>query len=84
MSELQADIEGAIEGLKYYASLATTSLGHYVKFEDGHFAYVTKEPYGIVAGVVFIRVTCVPRVVQSKFTKNCELTRTLRFGPVIN
>ena len=50
VSELQADVSGAIEALDYYASLATTSVGHYFKLDDGDFAYVTKEPYGIVAG----------------------------------
>ena len=50
MSELQGDICGATEALDYYASLATTSVGHHVKLDNGDFAYVTKEPYGIVAG----------------------------------
>ena len=50
VSELQADVYGAIESLEYYASLATTSVGRHVKLENGEFAYVTKEPYGVVAG----------------------------------
>ena len=50
VSELQADVSSAIESLEYYASLATTSVGRHVKLENGDFAYVTKEPYGIVAG----------------------------------
>jgi acyl-CoA reductase-like NAD-dependent aldehyde dehydrogenase len=53
VSELHYDISGAIESLEYYASLATTSVGHHVKLEDGNFAYVTKEPYGIVSGGAF-------------------------------
>ena len=53
VSELQGDICGAIEALDYYASLATTSVGHHVKLDNGDFAYVTKEPYGIVAGKVW-------------------------------
>ena len=52
VSELQADVYGAIESLEYYASLATTSVGRHVKLENGEFAYVTKEPYGVVAGDV--------------------------------
>ena len=47
---MQFDINGAIETLEYYASLAATSTGHHVKFENDEFVYVTKEPYGVVAG----------------------------------
>ena len=50
MSELQFDVAGAIESLEYYASLAMTSTGDHVRLENGDFAYVTKEPYGIVGG----------------------------------
>ncbi|XP_028394730.1 4-trimethylaminobutyraldehyde dehydrogenase-like [Dendronephthya gigantea] len=51
ISELQFDVNGAIETLEYYASLATTSTGRYVKLENDNFAYVTKEPYGVVAAI---------------------------------
>ena len=73
VSELQADVYGAIESLEYYASLVTTSVGHHVKLENGDFAYVTKEPYGIVAGEVQIIPQCT--IFDSVTPNNCTLSK---------
>ena len=48
--ETLADVASGAQTLEYYASLATTSVDQHIKLQNGSFAYVTKEPYGVVGG----------------------------------
>lgn len=57
IKELEADVDNAVESLEYFASLASTSVGHHIKLENGDFVFVTKEPYGVVAGIIIVLQT---------------------------
>lgn len=50
MKEIHGDIAFSARSLEYYAALVTTSVDQHIKLQNGSFAYVTKEPYGVVGG----------------------------------
>lgn len=50
LKEIHGDIAFSARSLEYYAALVTTSVDQHIKLQNGSFAYVTKEPYGVVGG----------------------------------
>ncbi len=49
--EARADMETVISCLEYYGGLAPAIAGQHVKLPGGSFAYVTREPFGVVGAI---------------------------------
>ncbi len=49
--EARVDMDTVIASLEYYGGLAPAILGQHVRFPGGSFAYVSREPYGVVGGI---------------------------------
>jgi len=49
--EARVDMETVIGCLEYYGGLAPAILGQHAPYPGGSFAYVVREPYGVVGGV---------------------------------
>lgn len=82
--EARMDMESVISCLEYYGGVAPAFTGQHVKMPGGSFAFVSKEPYGVVGGVGawnYPLQTCTWKVAPALMCGNTFVYKPSQFTP---
>ncbi|KAB7504794.1 4-trimethylaminobutyraldehyde dehydrogenase [Armadillidium nasatum] len=83
--EARIDVSSCADAFEYYGGIAPTLVGQHIPLPNGSFAYVTREPYGVVAGIGawnFPIQTCVWKAAPALASGNTFVYKPSQFTPV--